>query len=296
MDIRQLRYFLAVAEELNFGRAAERLHISQPPLSRQIMELEDELGARLFDRTTKGVRLTPAGSFLKLEASRIVSLMDRTRDRVKTIDRETSRVIRLGFVGSVMYSCLPELIASMQKQYDGLSFELSELASDEQAKALLAGKIDIGFLRSWLHEPGIAFFPLAEETFSVVHARSFPITPEGAGKLGSLAHLPFVSFAKSCAPGVAELATHICERSGFVPRTFFVASDFGSALRLVASGLGWSIMPTMAIGDSASGLVSWELVDLPERITLGAAIREDEDDRLIGNLVDIIEQGFVGRR
>jgi len=95
---------------------------------------------------------------------------------------------------------------------------------------------------------------------------------------------------------VAELATHICERSGFVPRTFFVASDFGSVLRLVASGLGWSIVPTMAIGDASAGLVSWELVDLPERITLGAATREDEDDRLIGNLVEIIEQGFSGRR
>lgn len=280
MDFRQLTYFLAVAEELSFSRAADRIHISQPPLSRQVMDLEEELGTRLFERTAKGVRLTEAGSFLKIEAKRILGLEERTRSRIRDMASGGERTLRIGFVGSAMYSFLPDFIAALKKELPGLKLELEELSSESQARALTSGKIDLGILRSWIQEPGIAFEPIAEETLSMV----FPVGEETADppkRLSDLAGEPFIGFSRSCAPGVSELAQRICERAGFIPRTIFIANEYASVLRLVSAGLGWSIVPSMTLGSKGPGLGSVELDDLAERLVMGTAIRSDENDELV---------------
>jgi Transcriptional regulator len=293
MDIRQLRYFLSVAEELHFGRAAERIHISQPPLSRQIMDLEEELGVKLFERTPKGVLLTPAGNYLKIEASRLISLSERVRERIGAIGQEATRHIRIGFVGSTLYSFIPELLAFLRGEMPGLAFELQELSSDEQAKALSTGKIDIGFLRSWLREPGIDFSPVTEESLSAVFSRSLPGLQAGASTLEQLEGQPFIAFSKGCAPGIAEVVERICDRNGFAARTIFVANQYDAVLRLVASGLGWSIAPTLAVKNSRLGLESFELTDLPERIVVGVARLEGDCDPTVKALVEIIREYFA---
>jgi DNA-binding transcriptional LysR family regulator len=293
MDIRQLEYFLSVAEELHFGRAADRLHISQPPLSRQIMDLEKELGTKLFDRTTRGVRLTPAGEYLKKEAERLLQHSALIKERIARIEEESGHRVRLGFVGSAIYSFLPELVGRIKREKPDAFFEFFELGSAEQAKALASGKIDIGFLRSWIHEGEINFIPLAEETLSVVYADSLELPRGEACTLKALSRVPFIAFSASCAPVLEEIAERICARAGFSPRKAFIADQYDSVLRFVAAGLGWAIVPTLAFKNSRLDMRSMELTDVPERIIVGLASREDESDPYILEMIDEIKSAFA---
>lgn len=289
MDLRHLTSFLAVAEELNFGRAAERLHISQPPLSRQIMELEEELGVALFERGPKGVKITPAGQYLEKEAARLLGRIAVVKERIGTIRFGGPRLVRIGFVASAMYSFLPEVIGEFSRELPDMNFEFIELATTAQADSLLAGRIDIGFLRSWIDEEGIRFVPLAEESLSLVSPKAFAPKDEKAG-LEHYAGLPFIAFSKVAAPGIAECAQKACARAGFTPKTVFTTGQHDSVLRLVAAGLGWSIVPTTALQGPHHGLVSKELLGLTDRIVIGVALREDEDEPAVLGLLDIVRK------
>ncbi len=294
MDLRHLTSFLAVAEELNFGRAAEKLHISQPPLSRQIMELEEELGVALFDRGPKGAKLTQAGRYLEKEARKLLGRVSLIKTKVGSIQTEKARLIRIGFVASAMYSFLPELIGELTRELHDLSFEFVELATNAQASSLNAGQIDIGFVRSWIEDEGIRFIPIAEESLSLVRAAELA-PPGDAGDLKQYAKLPFIAFSKSGAPGIAECAQKACASAGFSPKTVFTAGQFDSVLRLVAAGLGWSIVPSPALHGSRLGVVSNELPNQPERIIIGAALREDEDDPIVLSILDITNRHLTSR-
>jgi DNA-binding transcriptional LysR family regulator len=255
------------------------------------MELEEELGVALFLRGPKGVSITPAGRYLEKEAALLLGRVDLVKQRIGKIGSEGTRQVRIGFVASAMYSFLPDLIERYCRDLGSLSFEFVELASNAQAKSLLSGQIDIGFVRSWLAEEGIRFVPIAEETLSIV--RSARVAPmNDIGELGDYAEEPFIAFSKASAPGIAECALRACGNAGFSPKTVFTAGQFDSVLRLVAAGLGWSIVPTMALAGSHLGLLAKELVDLPDRIIVGAALRDDEDDPAIQSLIDIAAQHF----
>lgn len=294
MDLRQLSSFMAVAEELHFGRAAERLHISQPPLSRQIMDLEEELEARLFERTPKGVELTPAGAYLKIEASKLLSAATSIQELIRKIGGSGTRRVRIGYVGSAMQSFLPELVGVFRKRLPQLSYEFVEMGSDEQGKALRTGKIDLAFLRSWQRESGIHFISLFEESLFIARARDFP-GPEGdCAELASYRELPYIAFSKTCAPGIAERAKGACERAGFVPHAVFTANDFDTALRLIVAGLGWSIIPSLTLRNPPLDVLVSEIAGLPEHIAMGMATRGDEGDRIVHELLEISLEWFSG--
>lgn len=291
MELRHLSYFRAVAEELNFSRAAERLNISQPPLSRQIGELEDELGVALFIRGPHGVTLTREGSYLLEEARRLLGRVDSLKERIGNVEIDAARLVRIGFVASAMYSFLPELVGKFSTAFPGLSFEFLELATGEQGKSLLSGKIDIGFVRSWIVEDGLHFVPVAEESLSVIYSRELDgaNTPTG---LSDFKKLPFIAFSGSCAPGMAEYAKLVCARDGFVPKTVYSAGQFDSVLRLVRGGLGWAIVPTIALARRDSALESIPVESLAEKIRIGIAVREDDTDRVICELERITREFF----
>jgi DNA-binding transcriptional LysR family regulator len=291
MELRHLRSFLAVAEELNFGRAAERLHISQPPLSRQIKELEEELGVELFVRGPKGVSLTPPGEFLAAEAAKLLGRADGLKERVASMGAREKRRVGIGYVSSAMYSFLPELAGVYGREHPCVAFDLIELPTEAQARALLSGRIDLAFVRSWFVEDGVRFIPLAEESLSLVRPAG-PGPFESARNLEDFSSLPFIAFSKEKAPGIADAVERLCAHAGFAPRAVFTAGQFDSVLRLVAAGLGWTIIPSLALSGSRLNLVSTELSSLPERIVVGAALREDEDDPLILSLVDAATRYF----
>jgi DNA-binding transcriptional LysR family regulator len=292
MELRHLSYFRAVAEELNFSRAAERLNISQPPLSRQIGELEDEFGVSLFRRGPHGVTLTIEGMYLLEETRRILGRVDSLKERIGNVEIGSARLIRIGFVASAMYSFLPELVAKFNATFPDLSFEFLELATGEQGKALISGKIDIGFVRSWLVEDGLRFVPIAEESLSVIYARSL-CASSAPSSLLDFRDLPFVAFSGSCAPGMAEYANLVCARDGFAPKIVYSAGQFDSVLQLVSAGLGWAIIPTVALARPKPALESMPVESLADKIKIGFAIREDDPDRIIAEL-EIITRDFFG--
>ena len=151
-------------------------------------------------------------------------------------------------------------------------------------------------MRSWMREGGIRFVPLAEETLSVVYASSLREEGQREPSLSDLAPLPFIAYSKSCAPVLQEVADRICARAGFNPRKVFVADQYDSVLRLVGAGLGWAIVPTLAYRNSRLEMRSMEFADLPERIVIGFASREDESDPYVLGLIEGIEKFFADSR
>jgi DNA-binding transcriptional LysR family regulator len=286
MELRQLEYFLVVARELHFRHAAEQLHISQPPLSRHIMELESELGTKLFERTTRGVRLTPAGEVLKGEAYKLLQHSDLVKQMIASLPSIKDRKIRFGLVGSTLHSFFPDLVETISRSRPGLSFELHELGSSEQIKALEAGRLDLGILRSWAVTTGVDFVPLMDETLSLVYPAYMQQEGGKDPELPDLAPFPCVAFSNTCAPMLQELADRICTRAGFASRKSLIVDTYSAVLRYVERGLGWSIIPTQALAGTRHSFRQMVLFGIPERITLGLATRSGETDRTLLDLAE----------
>ena len=294
MELRHLSYFRAVASELNFSRAARKLNISQPPLSRQIMELEEELNVALFKRGPRGLSITPAGRFLEQEAAKLLGRIEVIRERIGKSELWESRMVRIGFVPSAMYSFLPELVGVIKQAYPDLSFEFLELSSSDQREALLSSRIDLGFVRAWIVKDGIKFIPLAEESLSIVYSSSLVILKKNEG-IKRFKELPFISFSKTTAPSISHYANMICANAGFNPRVVSTSGQLDSVLRLVSAGLGWSIVPTQSLSNFNMKISARALEDLPERIIMGIAIQEVDNDLLVSSLLDIAVDFFRKR-
>lgn len=243
IEIRHLRYFLAVAETLHFGKAAEKLRMAQPPLSQQIKNLERLLGYALFDRTTRGVKLTTVGQFF---AERALATLNRMQDDVEMARRVGAGkvgVLNVGFSGSVMLTALPKAIESYRRKHPNVELRLRELVTAEQIPALLNGTLAIGFLRdgetreglsleSVLHEPFIAVLPLRHRL-----AKKKLLSP------ADLKNEPFVLFERRMGNLAFDRTVACCEAAGFRPNIVQDAPQWPTVLRLVAAGLGVSVAP-----------------------------------------------------
>lgn len=243
IEIRHLRYFLAVAETLHFGRAAEKLGMAQPPLSQQIKNLERILGYALFDRTTRGVRLTTVGQFFAERAAHTLARLHDDVEMVRRLGAGKEGVLNVGFSGSVMLTALPKAIESYRRMHPNVELRLQELVTAEQIPALLDGSLAIGFLRdgeprdglvleSVLHEPYIAALPSAHKL-----ARKKSLSPL------DLKDEPFVLFARKMGNLAFDRTVACCEAAGFRPTVVQDAPQWPTLLRLVAAGLGVSLAP-----------------------------------------------------
>lgn len=269
MELRYLRYFIAVAEEMNFSRAAKRLHISQPPLSRQIQALERELGTRLIDRDGSRFRLTEAGLLFKEGAGRVLDEMAGLERRTRLLGDESAKLVRVGFVGSMMLSLLPELLAHLTASMPETRLDLVELSTEEQVRAVLSGRIDLGFLRSWVDTEGVCFDPLGEESFSILCPAA--MVPQDCGSLASFASLPFVGSSRAAAPGLSDRVHETCAAAGFQADLRYECSQLSSVIQLVSAGLGWTIVPAFSIRRMT--IENVRILRLPEKTALGVAYR-----------------------
>ena len=248
IDLKQLRYFLAVAEEKSFSRAAERLHISQPPLSQQIMKLESELGVKLFARTTRTFELTVAGKALMIEASDLLAKMRMTIDTIRQIDRGEVGRLRVGIVGSAMWGPIPSLLEEFQTKYPRVTWTLHELGPTLQYEALRAKQVDVGFWR----EPRLAEDDLRQdnlrqelcfrEDVCVAINEHHPLAKEEAIELMDIADEPMLTLAldKSSFP---RYLIQCCVKAGFQPTIFQEASEPQTLLAMVGAGLGVALLP-----------------------------------------------------
>lgn len=243
LDLRQLTLFVAVAEELSFTRAALRMHISQPPLSRQIVRLEEHLGMRLLERTRQSVSLTAAGHAFLPEARRLLSLAAHAPEVARRAERGESGTLRIGFVGSMIYTSIPALVGRFRRIYPCVEIALHQLTVTKQVEMLVAGDLDLGIVRHQLVHEHLNTRPLLQEPLVVVMPADHRLVAQRAVQLPELCRENFVSFSRQEGPGFFELLLRICGEGGFSPRVVMEANPLSTVVGLVASGAGIAIVP-----------------------------------------------------
>jgi DNA-binding transcriptional LysR family regulator len=243
IELRLLRYFLAVAEELHFGRAAARLQIAQPPLSQQIRKLEDELGAELFHRTSRRVELSEAGRAFLPEVRLLFDQVDRATGAAQAAARGESGNLRIGFVGSAADGPLPRIVSAFRRQLPGVSMTLTEQGVDQQLEALRTGRLDVGFVRGPVDEPRLKVAEVYHESLVVVIPRRHRLARRKQLSGADLRSEALVLLARHEVPGLFDQVIAICQQHGFSPAVEQQATSIQAVLGLVAAGLGVSVLP-----------------------------------------------------
>lgn len=243
MDFRHLKYFVAVADEQNFTRAAERLHISQPPLSRQIQDLEEELGTPLFERGSRPLKLTDAGRFFYGHATRLLEQAAqavRSTKRIATLERR----LVIGFVSSSMYGALPRLVRKFRAACPQTELALTEMSTVEQIEALKIGRIDVGFGRVRLDDASIKREVLREERLVVAipHEHALAVG-DGPLTLPEVAAHALLIYPRSPRPSYADQVLSLFRDLGLEPAGVHEVQEMQTALGLVASGMGLCLVP-----------------------------------------------------
>ncbi len=248
MDLRHLRYFVAVAQERNFSRAAERLNIAQPPLSRQIRQLEEEIGADLFDRSTRPLRLTETGRLLYQHALQAVSGFDQVRTLMARQKASPSRHFIIGFVGSVLFGHLPQVLRRFGEQLDAMvHVSLIEMSSHDQVTALREGRIDAGFGRLRVEDGAVRRIVLTEEPLVAALPDNHPLATQDAPlHLAQLAVESFVLYPRPSRPSYADQVLSLFEDHGLELDFRHEVQELQTALGMVAAGVGVSIVPASA--------------------------------------------------
>lgn len=242
-ELHQLRCFIAVAEDLNFRRAAERLNMTQPPLSRQIKLLETGTGLTLFDRSNRGVRLTPAGESFLVSA---VDLLQRAEHAVLTArqaDRGESGTVEMGFVPSAALEFLPRIIAALNEALPRVTFRPSEMMSYEIVEALLSGRLDFGLTRMARNDLGIETEHVVSDSFVLAVPRGHPLADVAAPSLADVDRLDFVSYAEDRGGYLRQVLHRLFALAGVSPRIVQEVSQTHSVLALVNGGLGVALVP-----------------------------------------------------
>lgn len=292
MELRHLRYFVAVATELNFSKAAEKLFIAQPALSKQIADLEQEIGTQLLFRTTRTVRLTAAGNgFLKDARSILMEAEAAKGQAIRTARGEVGK-LTIGFFAAPTMFFLPDLIRRYRLMSPNVTIQMHELTPDLQVTSLLAsGEIDIAFTRTLLPRyPDLEVMPLFKERFLAVVAETHPLASRHQIKLSDLAQEPFVFFERSLGARLYDYVISACQRVGFSPEIVYNADLGSTILTMVAAEQGVSIVPEALqnlrnkqisflpiepILDPITFIVCWsKKMDSPSRDTFIELVRE----------------------
>ncbi|MBV8035573.1 LysR family transcriptional regulator [Roseateles sp.] len=267
MDLRQLRYFLAVAEAGHITRAAERLGMQQPPLSQQIKALEGRLGLTLFERHAKGVALTDAGRLLQDEARRLVGQADTLQRRMAQVAAGRQGPLQLGFTSSAAaHAFLPRVLRECRQQYPGIRLELAEFNAAELTEAVQEARLHCGFLRVPVAAPeGLEFETLFDEPALLVLPNDHPAVPAdgGAVPLAALRDDGFILVRRPGAPGLYAELLVLCRHAGFEPRVVAEVPRMLTNLNLVAAGAGVSVVPASMRGVHAHALAYCDIAELP---------------------------------
>jgi DNA-binding transcriptional LysR family regulator len=286
IDLRRLRYFVAVAETLHFGRAAARLHISQPPLSRQIQQLEQEIGTLLLRRNKRHVELTDAGAHLLVDARRMLIDAELVGERTRRAALGASGQLALGFISAVDYSILPGVLRAYREAYPGVTLDLRELTSDIQLRELRASRIDAGILLAPVEDAGLKTRPLLREPLVAAMPATDPLARRGRRvSLSALATRPFILFPRPNAPGMHDMIVELCRGAGFTPRIAQEAIQLQTIVSLVSAGLGVALVPASLMDLRRSGVVYRRLREPSPRITVTLAWQRDNRNACLANFV-----------
>jgi DNA-binding transcriptional LysR family regulator len=289
IEIRHLRSFLTVADELHFGRAAERLHITQPPLTRQIQQLEEHLGdVRLFDRSRRRIALTEAGEAFVVESRRLLEQLAHAVERTQRVARGESGRLRVGFISTADYSILPALLKAFASRFPGVDVELLELTGDEQVRLLGEGALDAGILIPTDPDPRLEWMPLYREPLVAVLPRASRLARlPGSLPVRRLRGEPFVLFPRALAPSLYDKIIAYLENAGFSPSIGQQARQMQTIIGLVAGGLGVSMVPACMQNLRRPDVVYKKLAPRPPRVTTWLAWRAADSSAVVGSLLGV---------
>ena len=284
MELRHLRYFLAVAEELSFTRAAERLHIGQPPLSHAIQLLEADVGAQLFERTKRWVRMTEAGRLFQIDARAILALSEQAAETARRAGRGEAGELRIGFTFSTPLTPLfATVINRYRLQYPAVTLRLHEMATLPQIDALGARTLDLGFVRppDTALPATIVLSALRKDRLVAVLPAALPLARKKAVAIEELRDMPFVMYPAGAGTGIYPQIFRLCREAGFVPRIGQVAGEASTIIGLVAAGCGVSVLPASFDRIRMDGVRYRPLAGSAANTSLLLAQRKDEPSPLV---------------
>jgi DNA-binding transcriptional LysR family regulator len=291
MELRHLRYFVAVAEERHFGRAAARLHIAQPPLSQQIRRFEAELGEPLLYRTTRSVELAPAGEVLLERAREILAAVDAAVDDARRAARGEYGRLAVGFTGSSTYELLPALAAALRRELPGVMLDLrGELLTPAQVARLVDGTLDLGLLRPPVRERELSLEVLRSEPLVAVLPESHRLAESDAVALELLEDEPFVTYPSHFRSVLHDAVEDACAAHGFKPLAAHEVAETATLVSFVAAGLGVSLVPASVRNMTVQGAVYRPLAGDATRVELAMAWRRADDRPVLGRALDVIRR------
>ncbi len=290
MDLRQMRYFQVLAEELNFGRAAARLHMAQPPLTRQIQALENKLGAALFERTPRGVVLTTAGRTLYEEVPNILGLVARARTRAEQAGQGRIGRLDVGIFGSAILNVIPRVLSRFRADYPEVELFLHTMTKAEQIEALRERRITVGFNRLVPEEPDIAVRIVLRERFMVALPATHRLCKQAELTLRDMTGEPLILYPNLPIAGLAQQVLAAFQREGAIPRVAQQVEDVLTAIALVSSGFGLCVTTASAASLQLPGVEYRPLNSRTLReIELSCLYRRDDRSPILSAFLDVIE-------
>ncbi|WP_299547125.1 LysR family transcriptional regulator [Seonamhaeicola sp.] len=288
LELRHLKYFLAVAETLHFRRAAERLYISQPGLSRQIKQMEADLGVTLFERHNRKVLLTKAGTFLKKELTLTLKNLDQTLQHAKLLHDGKKGDLKLGYVGSAMQQIIPDLLLAFEEAHPNTVFNLKELDNQTQIQELLSFDLDLGFVRLERVPKGLEIKPVLKESFCLVLPKDYPVSSENFRNLSAFKEASFILFDPKYSASYYERVMQIFDDSGFTPIVSHNTVHAGSIYKLVENGFGISIVPKSLITENKN-IRFIELKKIRQKTTLSVVWNKNNRNPILNDFLNLIK-------
>lgn len=288
LEFRQLRYFLVLAHTLHYGKAAEKLFLSQSALSQQIKQLEAFMGTRLFDRTNRKVTLNRAGRLFLREARLIVQQVEKSSERWQSEFKGFRGEIKIGFVGSAMQQYLPPILKQFGSDNPAIKLHLDELRNKEQLEALERENIDIGFMRSNQISPEMAIKSVLQENFSLVLPKAHRINASNFKNMGQLSEESFILFPNEKSPMYYQQILNMCAASGFSPKISHRSIHGPTIFKLVENGMGISIVPNSLRDEKKTAIRFIELNNIPYKTELFAAWKKGNDNPALINLLKMV--------
>lgn len=292
MELRKLRAFLAVAEELHFGKAAGRLNMTQPPLSQLIRSMEEDLGGRLFERDNRNVRLTEAGKVLAEHARHVLEADTLLEEAVRRALRGREGVLRVGMVRPALDGALPLAIRAFRERYPHVVLDLAEMGSRDQLEALVAGRLHVGVVRFFGALPkGLRARLLIREPYVLALPLNHPLAQRDSVALAALAGYPMIWMPRGAGPALHDHLLDQCRRAGFTPLVVQEAASKQTMLALVAAGLGAALAPESSKRSGREGVVFRPLGPGLPPVEIGCVWPQGHRSPLIENFVAVLVRG-----
>jgi len=288
--LRHLRYFVAVAEELHFGRAAKRLGMAQPPLSQRIRRLELEIGVQLLQRTKRLVQLTEAGRAFLEGARDALRQVDHAIEVAQRASRGQVGKLAIGFLGAAAYSLLPSILIAFRHRYPDVEVKLQELKTSELIAALRGGQIQVGFVRLPLQDELLAVEPILREELVVALSERHPLASRTRISFRDLAQEAFLMPPRPLAPGFHEQVLNLCRQEGFAPKLGAEASQLQTIISLVAAGMGITLVPESVQNFAGRGVVFKRLPEPAPIIEVGIASLRDKHSEVLSAFLNVVRE------